>query len=193
MVEAQLKTGVLLPAEALALLGSGRQGAAAIGNYRIASSVEFEAEFAGLMGRLAASGEAEAPSQLALSYTLAAAARDASGWVSLRADDDAFAPAIILLGGGATVAAVLHGYVVEFVVGGDELAARVIRGALQKNPDADVRLALFDGDEVLAGVRFAGGRADLAAKDPDRLKRLSAAGSEGLEQLIDELRAESAR
>lgn len=186
MTEVLTDTGVLLPVETLAFLGSGPQGAAAILNYGIRSE-DFDVEFARLTERLEASADVEAPAQLAISRTIVAVARVAQAWLSVRSNDPQHSPAILLVGEDAALAAILHGVAVEYVVGETDLVHRVIGGALGRKPGAEVQVTLFVGEIALAGARIENGTVDVAAGSADRLERLSAGAGAGLSDLVDAL------
>ena len=192
MVEPYSRPGVLLPADTLALLGSGPQGAAALFEYRIATT-DFEAELAALLERLEGSDDIEAPAQLMISRTMASVARGARAWISIRSDSDDFSPAIMLVSDDAVLTAVLHGAAVEYVIDEPACVARIVGTAVEMHRDSEIHVTLFDGDTAIAGVRFAEGLVDLAAKDADRLERLSAAARGGLGELTDVLLSESSR
>ncbi|MDQ4213451.1 hypothetical protein [Microbacterium capsulatum] len=184
-------SGLLLPFESLALLGAGPQGAAAICNYGVGSD-GFEGGFMQLIGRLDAADDAESTAEREVSLLVAAAARRAHGWISIRSDGSLVPPAIVILSEGATLVAVLHGPVVEYALGDDDLVSRVIRGALESDPTARLRVTLCDRDEVIVDAYFAQGDVRLAAKDADRFERCVQAAGEGFDRLAQALVSESA-
>lgn len=187
MTDTHTRTGVLLPLASLSLLGAGRQGAAAISFYGVATPSDFDEEFARLDERLQASDDEEAPTQQAISRAIVAAAHGAEAWASIRSASTGMAPAILLVGPRSTLAAVLHGPVVEYVVGDTDSAAEFVGAAVTAAGDSAMTISVFEGDVCVASARFAADSVDLAATDPDRLARLTECAGDGREALLAEL------
>lgn len=175
---------LLMPLETLALLGAGSQGAAAIANYRVKPE-NFDDEFSELSERLAAEGDDEAAVKYALASVIMEAAREASGWFSVSSDEPNASSAIMLVGEPAVLIAILHGPVVEWVIGEEDLVMRFIEAVLTASPDAHVQLALFDEELAIAGALFKGGSVDVAARDPEQLAKVSSAAQYGLSSLLN--------
>lgn len=171
MVDSETVDGVLLPFDTLVLLGAGTQGAAAIRNYGIGAR-DFEQDFVQLVERLDAAGGAEAEVEARLSRAIAATSAQAHAWISLRSESSKIAPAVLLVGEEVVLIVVLHGPVVEYAIGEHALASRAIRGALEMDADAVLRITLFDMDEGIVGARLAHGSVEVAAKDRQQLERL---------------------
>lgn len=180
--------GLLLPAESLALLGAGREGALAIQEYGWPSG-DFDHEFEALVQRLEASGDLEARPALAAAQNIARIARASHGWLSITSTARAVAPTIVLLGDGMVLAARLHGEAVEYVAGSEAVVARAVRAILDTQSEALV--TGFSGGVARCGVRVYEGVADVSAHDDGCLGRLTVAASRGLDELVGQLAREA--
>ncbi|BDZ39626.1 hypothetical protein [Microbacterium suwonense] len=182
--------GIVLPFDSLVLLASSAQGVAAIRNYGIAVG-DFAGEFSELVDRLQRVGSEEAAVQLAVSRAIASDAMRADAWLSVRSEDGAVPPAIVLTAGDSVTVAVLHGAVVEYVAGGADLLADLVRGAADAGADPALRITVFDEDAPIADLRIVSGSVDVRSPDPERLERIRTAAESGLGQLVRTVMSES--
>lgn len=183
LTEEQL--GLLLPAESLALLGSGAEGALAIREFGWPVR-EADGEVAELVRRLKESTEPDARVALRATESIVALARDSRAWLSVTSTNADIAPTLILVGLGSVLAARLHGIVVEFVSGSRAMIARILVASAAQ-PGNEVLVTVFSGGVARGGVRIRKDLVDVSAPDNHGLENLAAAARNGLASLVDEL------
>lgn len=180
---------VVLPLQALGLLGVSEEGALAIRAFGIGSR-DLAGDLAEMTRRLERSGDPEAPAQLAVSRQIAAAAQSARGWLSLTVADGQAVPTLVLVCEEVRLVVRLLGVVAEWIplrpAGLAGFVADVVDGA----GTSDVLVTAFQGGTALAGLRVRDGRAEVAAREAGRLDRISRASDAGLSGLLDALVAE---
>lgn len=137
---AEGQLGLLLPAETLALLGAGPEGALAIQEFGWPTS-GFGDELKVLVERLKGSDDADAPAALAATEIIVALARDSHAWLSVTSSAATLAPTLILVADDSVLAVRLHGEAVEYMWGSHATIARILEEALA-----------YAGEEILVSA-----------------------------------------
>lgn len=191
MNQIQAEQALLLPVESLPLLGAGVQGVAALRAYSIATPPDFAASLAEMTRSLEEADDPEAPFKLAASTLLTGLAGEARAWLSLTSPQNDLAPALVLVAPDAALVAILHGAVVEYLIGDTTIVRSLVEAARRAAEGGEIELTAFMGDDSVAGIRFHEDRVDLAASSSSVLEALGEAAREDnahlLAALIDEV------
>jgi hypothetical protein len=184
-----VEEGLLLPAESLALLASGPEGALAIAEYGWPTG-DFDTEFAAMEERLVGAGDEESLLELEASRRIATIAADACGWISIRGVSGGLVPTVLVVGHSSAIAARLHGETVEWIAGGPDFPGRLVAASLDAIGEGSVGLTAFAGGAALCGALITDGNVDVAGPDSETVERLTAAAKNGVHPLVDCLTAE---
>lgn len=175
--------GVVTPAGFLALLASSAEGSEALAEFGLKPQ-RIGDEFEALKRRARTEQDAAPRDQAAVAEWIVAHAAQARGWLSVRGHSSDVVPAMIIAAAPGVLVAQLHGSLVEWMSGGVDLAAEVVRASVQQSSDSDLVVTTLAGGEALCGARFHAGRVDVSARKPDCLGRLSSAAASGLGPLV---------
>lgn len=177
------ETGFLLPAESMALLAAGEEGAQAAREFGVVVD-DFDSEFTRLSGRLAASSHPEAGAALEVSELIVSLASSACGWLSVRAMGDDPTPSLALLCEHDVLIVRLHGRVVEWVLGDVQAVSRLVQQTVHERRGSDVMITAFSGGAALGGALLRGDSVDVAAHEDSQLERLASAAGRGVSDVV---------
>jgi hypothetical protein len=165
--------GVLMPLGSIVAIGTSQQGAAVLSILGVAPRGDLATTLPETIDLLAGSPEGD---ELAACLRLvSASATRADRWLHITSDTGSVPPSVVLSGPGSTLVCCLHGDLVEWVAGDDDLLPGVVQRAVEATGGRAVTVSLFDRDVCLGSVRFAAGAMDAAARSEEDLVRLTRA------------------
>ena len=173
---------VLMPLTSMIALGGGVQGQAALATWGGIALSDFDPGFSELLKSVAADPE----SRKSVPYLeeIATVTRQAHAWLHVTtqgmASDRTY---LVLPTPDQTVVVGIHGDIVEWVLGGDEVLGHCLARLLDGANGGAVLLTCFDGDDAVAGLRFSDGAVEVTAADPVVFDTLTSAAHGGLGSL----------
>ncbi|MDP3889649.1 hypothetical protein [Nocardioides sp.] len=173
---------VVLPIASISLLGAGAEGANLLSEFGL-SSDGFDAEFAAMLQRLETSDSADASVQAEVAKRLTAAARRATGVLSVTSLDEAIVPTYAFPCGEQALVLRVHGPVAEWLLVPEDEGGRLVLDAVERAPSGAMVLASRGGDPFAAAMVH-DGQLRTAARSVGSLEALPAAGSLTLEVAI---------
>lgn len=169
----QVTPGIVMPLGSIVAIDTSPQGAAALAMVGVAHRDDRTDALAATIDALAAS--TDGGDMAACLGLVADVAARADRWFHLASKGSRLPPSLVLAAPGRCVVCCLHGDVVEWVAGGDDLLAGVVQRAVDATGGRAVTVSVFDRDVCLGSVRFAAGSMDAAARSEEDLAPLTRA------------------
>lgn len=187
MTTVRQEPGVLAPLGSIIAIGTSQQGVAALSMLGIAARADLAAALSETVELLTGTPDGD---ELARCLTLVTdLANRSERWVHIGSGAASVPPSIVLLGQGTSLVCCLHGDLVEWVAGADDLLAGVVQRAVDATAGRAVTVSVFDRGVCLGSVRFSAGSMDAAARSEEDLLRLTR--SRDVAEAVDALRTVS--